>query len=306
MQGTLSEDFFINTLRRKRSKECPSSAVIAGANGALGLLLGRALREKGCEVSLFAKQPDQFLTEEAFYKGELSTIFNDDHAKVFQEDSVLYLFMYSLEPFDIALSDTDFVHKLRERALSAGFSRIVLVTSVVHPDRPDMEERLRRLLHVIGGGHKLPVTHFKTSLLLGRVTELWRVLERSQVPVLILPSEARAKECSPLYIDDLITYLSLAHDAELPRNYTFEVGGEYTLTFEEITKHIMEEMEKSIRVTTSVGIRELFTKTTFDRAVKSSDVLKRFVDQTRFSMRASTSQVRSYYPEVTPQPVFGD
>lgn len=305
MQDFGQDNFFINTIK-PRHLECPSSAVIFGSNGSIGHLLGRSLQSKGCDVSFFAKAADPYITEESFFKGSLESIFDEEHKDVFQRDAVLYLPFYELEPLDMAFEELEIVHKLRERALHAGFSRIVLVTALEPPEATEGSANIDRLRHILNKDKHLPVSHFRSSLIMGRETALWRAMREIQPPIIILPREARGQECTPIHIDDLVSYLSEAHDAALPRDYDFEVGGPDVVSFKRVVEHSIAELGLSARVTYGVGITELFSQFTFNRARRTSGILDSFIERTKFSMRADTNKIRKYYADIESKRLFND
>ncbi|MGA0333164.1 MAG: SDR family oxidoreductase [Kiritimatiellia bacterium] len=123
-----------------------------------------------------------------------------------------------------------------EAARAAGVKKVIYLGGL-SDDKPGLSPHMRsrhktgQLLRESG----VPVLEFRASIILGAGSlsfEMIRALVQ-RLPVMVTPRWAYV-EAQPIYIDDLLDYLSTALERELPSSLIYEIGGADVVSYKEI------------------------------------------------------------------------
>lgn len=146
---------------------------------------------------------------------------------------------------DLNTVDVEGTQLMVQTALRAGVSRFFYL-SHLGADRSSAYPLLKAkgLAENIITGSGIPYTIFRTAPVTGPGDQFTEPLKRliQMSPFIFLNPDGGGTRLQPIWIEDLITCLTLALDDPKTVNRLFQVGGEEYLTFTEIVKMILEKV----------------------------------------------------------------
>jgi len=224
----MPDDLFINTIRGTYvPKPTGRKMLIFGKNGSIGERLKNRLEEDGHYVAIITSPTLLTITPELFAGIE-----------------VIFLLAYDLEPVDVPIGDSEFVHSLREHALSAGVERAVFLRTLseikmVQP--ADMDVLTRAEIKI--SDSSLPTTIVRSSILLDLDLLLIRALNKyasiGKFPN--LPNNLTLHECRPILLSEAVDFLARTPEHEYARTYHFDLGGDLTISYKDFLDLFLEK-----------------------------------------------------------------
>jgi len=224
----MPDDLFINTIRGVYTpKPTGRKMLIFGENGSIGERLKARLQEDGHDVVIVSSPTLSTITPELLKGIE-----------------VIFLLAYDLEPIDVPVGDTEFIHLLREEALSAGVERAVFLrtlSGVEVTTFAEMDVMTRAEIKISDSA--LPTTIVRTSILLDLDLLLVRALNKyasiGKFPD--LPDNLTLHECRPILLSEAIDFLSRTPEHEYARTYRFDLGGDLTISYKDFLNLFLEK-----------------------------------------------------------------
>lgn len=260
--------------------------LVLGENGRIGEVLAARLEEEGHSLNL-VRAPN------------LATVT----PKLFQDVEICFVLAYDLEPVDVPFGDTEFLKTLRENALSAGVSRIVLLTAIrnAEPNKAVFFDVVARVETILGGS-AIPITSFRSSILLDPEMVFARAIDsyatRHSSPV--LPPEASRFECQPILLKEAVEMIIRSADHEFPRTYHFDIGGNEKLSYQTLVElFVNKEMQKNAALGVSVPQKKR------SRAFGSEErqAWNIFLEKTKDNMLVKRESAAKYFHQVEISPL---
>jgi nucleoside-diphosphate-sugar epimerase len=216
----MPDDLFINTIKGTYvAKPTGRKMLIFGKNGSIGERLKNRLEEDGHDVAIISSPTLATITPELFSGIE-----------------VIFLLAYDLEPVDVPIGDTEFLHALREHALSARVERVVFLRTLseLQAVQPiDMDVLTRAEIKISDSA--LPTTIVRSSILLDLDMLLVRALNKyasiGKFPN--LPNDLTLHECRPILLSEAVDFLARTPEHEYARTYHFDLGGDLTISYKD-------------------------------------------------------------------------
>lgn len=262
--------------------------LILGSNGRVGGALYERLKEEGHDINLIESPTIETVGRE-----------------IFQDVEVCFILAYDLEPVDVPIGDTEFLKTLRENALSAGLSRIVLLTSIknAEPNKPVFFDVVARVETILGGS-AIPLTSFRSSILLDAEMVFVRAIEaystHNSSPT--LPPESRINECQPVLLSEAIEMVVQAASHEIDRSYHFDIGGFDTLSYQALVSLFINR-EKGKKET--LGVSSLSSKKSpRDLNQTERTAWSVFLEKTKDNMLVEREGALEYFKDVNITPLM--
>ncbi|MDZ7726108.1 MAG: hypothetical protein U5L75_00825 [Candidatus Campbellbacteria bacterium] len=224
----MPRELFINTIQGSYQAE-PSGRkmVIFGRNGVIGDRIKARLEEEGHEVMLIASPKIESVTEE-----------------MFKDIDTFFILAYDLEPIDVHIGSSEFLKKVREKALVAGVSRGVLLESITtsKPNQPVYRDVLARAESFLSDS-AIPLTSYRASLLLDVDLLLAKSISSYVADDVspLLPDEAKEFQCQPILLKEAVEFIVRAVDHEIERTYRFDLGGNDKISYQEFVDLFVEK-----------------------------------------------------------------
>lgn len=238
----MPDDLFINTIRGKyKPKPTGRTMLIFGKNGHIGERLKSRLEEDGHNVTILPSPSVAMIGPELFKGVE-----------------VVFLLAYDLEPVDVPIGDSEFVHGLREQALGSGVRRVVFfraLSEVKNVRFAEMEAFTRAEIKIADG--TLPTTIVRSSILLDLDLLLVRALNKyARVGMFPdLPNNVTLHECRPILLSEAIDFLARTPEHEYARTYHFELGGDTTLSYKDFLDLFLDKEAQKDKALGVSGVR---------------------------------------------------
>lgn len=195
-------------------------------------------------------------------------------------------------------TDIEGTRKLLEAAKEAGAGRIIYLSHVgadrssafeVHRVKGYVEEMIRR--------SEIPYTIFRSTLLYGEEDSFANCIAMALATmpsVFLMPSDGRML-LQPLWVEDMVTCIEWCLDDLTTINQTLTLGGPEFLTFEQMTKVIMDET-KLWRTIVPIGIPYLrWGAALLERTLPRSPITTRWLDHLAVNRICELVSVTRYF-----------
>lgn len=132
-----------------------------------------------------------------------------------------------------------------------GVKRIIYLGGLTYGKDSELSQHMLSRKHVgdILKKSKSKVTIFRAAVILGNGGGSFEMLRYlvERLPVMVCPKWVLTK-CQPIFIGDVITYLSRSIENPQTEGQTFDIGGPNILTYQDMMKIYAKIVDKSIRV----------------------------------------------------------
>lgn len=283
----MPDDLFINTIRGTYTpKPTGRKMLIFGKNGVIGEKLKARLEEDGHDVVIVASPTITTITPELIKGIE-----------------VIFLLAYDLEPVDIPVGDMEFIHKLREEALSAGVERVVFLRTLSDRSRggPTEIDVLTRAEIKISDS-SLPTTIVRSSILLDLDLVLVGALNKyaSVGKFPNLPKNLALHECTPVLLREAIDFLARTPEHIYARTYHFDLGGSLTVSYKDFLDLFLE---KERRKDSALGMPRSQSPGWSMQLLEDEKLAWRvFLEKTQFNMVPENEHIKELFrkTKITP------
>ena len=235
--------------------------LVAGGNGFVGTHLCRELVDRGHEVTVLARTPDEDDLPGGVeaVPGDVTAIDSLEPA-VAEQDAVVNL--VALSPLSVPKGGNkmhDLVHRrgtenLVTAAEQAGVDRFVQMSALgADPDGDTAYIRAKGRAETAVRKSDLSWVIFRPSVVFGEGGEFVSFTKRLKkmfapgVPVYPLPGGGKTR-FQPIYVGDLAPMLADAVESSDHDDQAYEIGGPETLTLREITELVYDSEGKNVTI----------------------------------------------------------
>lgn len=284
----MPDDLFINTIRGKyKPKPTGRSMLIFGKNGHIGERLKSRLEEGGHSVTILPS-PNVTLISPELFKGI----------------EVVFLLAYDLEPVDLPVGDSEFIHALRGQALSSGVQRVVFFRAISEDKKTrfaEMEPFTRVEIKIADSA--LPTTIVRSSILLDLDLLLVRALNKyasvGRFPD--LPGNLTLHECKPMLLSEAIEFLARTTEHEYARTYHFGLGGDTTLSYKDFLDLFLE---KEAQKNKALGVSRARSRGQTAQLLEAENIAwKTFLQKTQTNMVPDDERMKELFKKVKITPL---
>lgn len=208
--------------------------LVTGATGFVGGRLVPALCDRGHDVVALVRDADSYDQPPgvAVVEGDLL----ESSLTLPSVDAAYYLVHSMGSGGDFRERDRRAAQTFVDAADAAGIDRLIYLGGL-GDESEELSEHLqsRREVEQILGGGEPPLTTVRAAVIIGEGSASFQVITQlaRRLPVMLTPRWVRT-ECQPIFIDDVITYLSELLAVPETAGKTFEIGGPDVLTYEEM------------------------------------------------------------------------
>ncbi|MEK7311229.1 MAG: NAD(P)H-binding protein [Chloroflexota bacterium] len=278
--------------------------LVTGATGFVGRALVPRLVEGGATVRCLIRPAKHSprLPKEIPLQVAIAPItdFRGVRAAMVGADTVIHLASaeWRGQRGNLQKVDVEGTRKMLEAAKEAGVSRVIYLSHVgadknsafeVHRVKGHIEEMVRR--------SEIPYTIFRSTLLYGEedIFANGVAMALATMPsVFLMPSNGKML-LQPLWVEDLVTCIEWSLDDLTTINQTLALGGPEFLTFEQMTKTIMD-VTKLSRTAVSVGIPYLrWGAAVLERFLPRSPITTRWLDHLAVNRITELVSVTRYF-----------
>lgn len=220
--------------------------LITGSTGYVGSRLIHALGNTDHLLWCTARNPEylqqKLPTNARVVKADFSN--TSDLEKAFQDVDIAYFLIHALgEKSGFESTESKIAQNFALGAQKAGVKKIVYLGGLVHETDSELSPHMRSRKYVgdILRASGIPVIEFRASVILGPGSlsfELIRALVE-RLPIMVTPKWVRVN-AQPIYIDDVVEYLTQAITANIPGSKTFEIGGLDIVSYQQIMETYAE------------------------------------------------------------------
>jgi uncharacterized protein YbjT (DUF2867 family) len=214
--------------------------LITGSTGYVGSRLIRALSNTAHQLICTARNPTYIQNTLPRNAIAVQADFNADRSlkSVFQGCEVAFFLMHSLgEQKGFEDMESSIAQNFARAASASGIKTIIYLGGLIDESEaihsPHM--RSRKAVGDILRQSNIPVIEFRASVILGPGStsfELIRALVE-RLPVMVTPRWVRVK-AQPIFIDDVINYLTQSIDIKLKTSKIIEIGGADVVSYQSI------------------------------------------------------------------------
>jgi uncharacterized protein YbjT (DUF2867 family) len=214
--------------------------LITGSTGYIGSRLIQALGQSPHHLICTARNPsyidDKLPANATAVKADFNT--GDGLQAIFKDCDIAFFLMHSLgENKGFEEKESSIARHFVAASKQAGIKRIIylggLIDEAEATHSPHM--RSRKAVGTILRQSNIPVIEFRASVVLGPGStsfELIRALVE-RLPVMVTPKWVRVK-AQPIFIDDVIEYLTQSIDITLKTSKVIEIGGADVVSYQSI------------------------------------------------------------------------
>lgn len=214
--------------------------LITGSTGYIGSRLIQVLGHTPHHLICTARNPtniyDKLPTNATAVKADFNT--GDPLHTVFQGCDIAFFLMHSLgENKGFEEKESSIAHHFVDASKKAGIKKIIYLGGLIDEaevsDSPHM--RSRKAVGDILRQSNIPVIEFRASVILGPGStsfELIRALVE-RLPVMVTPKWVKVK-AQPIFIDDVIKYLTQSIALTLKNSQVIEIGGADVVSYQSI------------------------------------------------------------------------
>jgi uncharacterized protein YbjT (DUF2867 family) len=219
-----------------------ATVVVAGATGHVGSALVERLLEDGRSVRCIARDASRLPEGAEAVEGDLRDRSTADEALV--EGCVAYFLVHALSAGGSLADEEQLVARtFADAARDAGAARIVYLGGLVDEEEPELSDHMASRVEV---GRTLAASGVQTvelraSIVIGEGSFSFELIRRlvDSLPVIVLPSWAD-NLAQPIALEDVVSYLVAAGEAELDGDWVFEIGGAEQITYRRLVEEYAE------------------------------------------------------------------
>lgn len=207
--------------------------LVAGASGFVGSHLIPALVAEGHDVVALDREP---------YDGPARSVTGDltdyeSFESALEDVDVAYYLVHSMgQGREFRELERTCAQNFRDTVDAHDVDRVVYLTGIVH-HREHLSGHLDSRTHVgeVLEQAQADLTQLRAAIILGEESASFRIMEQlvDRLPFMLAPTWLESR-CQPIYIDDIIFYLTALLDHPETRGNTYEVGGPDVLTYREM------------------------------------------------------------------------
>lgn len=187
-------------------------------------------------------------------EGDLSNY--EDCLKALKDVDIAYYLVHSMEGSSknwkrFSEKEQKTAENFAKAADKCGVKRIIYLGGLTYGKESELSQHMLSRKHVgdILKKSNSKVTMFRAAVILGSGGGSFEMLRYlvERLPVMICPKWVLTK-CQPIFIGDVITYLSKSIETPQTEGKTFDIGGPDILTYKDMMKIYARILDKSIRV----------------------------------------------------------
>jgi uncharacterized protein YbjT (DUF2867 family) len=282
--------------------------LLAGATGYVGGRLLAALQQRGERLRCLARRPEQL---RARVSPEIEVVQGDAlhleslAAAMRGVDTAYYLIHSMGAADDFAESDRQAAQYFARAAAHAGVRRIIYLGGLGRrePLSPHLASR-QEVGRILREG-AVPTIEFRASIILGSGSlsfELIRGLVE-RLPVMLLPRWVTHR-AQPIAIEDVISYLSVAPDADIAGSEIVEIGGPDQVSYADLMREYAAQRglrRWMLRVPVlTPGLSSLWLGLVTPLYAR---VGKKLIDSIRNDTTVASPRARELFPGIVPRSV---
>src|SRR6476469_299242 len=179
-----------------------------------------------------------------------------DCIKALTEIDIAYYLVHSMEGAtrdwkNFSEKEKIIAENFKQASIECGVKRIIYLGGLIHEKDSNVSQHMlsRKQVGEILGNSKAKITIFRAAVILGSGGGSFEMLRYlvERLPIMVCPKWVKSK-CQPIYIDDVIQYLSQAIEKDGTEGRTFDIGGPDILTYMQMMKTYGKSINKSIRI----------------------------------------------------------
>jgi uncharacterized protein YbjT (DUF2867 family) len=222
--------------------------LVTGATGYIGGRLIPKLLERGINVRILARRPENLRQREWFPAVEVvagDATDPDDLAKAVSGVDVAYYLMHSLgSGVDFEQTELKMATVFARTAREASVGKIVYLGGMIPERKQKLSPHLRSRAQVgeVLRSSGVPTVELRAAVIIGSGSASFEMLRylTERLPAMITPRWVRTKT-QPIAVRDVLHYLVAAADLPSDVNRVFDVGGPDVLTYQGMMQEFAAE-----------------------------------------------------------------
>ncbi|WP_435334508.1 NAD(P)H-binding protein [Haloarchaeobius sp. TZWWS8] len=225
--------------------------LVTGATGFVGSHLVPALVEAGHDVVALVRDATRYDGPEAVTVVQGDLLDPGTLPPAFEGVDAAYYLVHSMH------SGTDFEERDRiaarnfvDAASATGVDRVVYLGGLGEErDHLSKHLRSRREVEFVLEGGDYDLTVLRAAIIVGPGSASFEMIRQlvSRLPVMVTPRWVRTP-CQPIAIEDVVAYLVGVLDVPATAGGTYQIGGQETLTYQEMLERTARVMGRRLRV----------------------------------------------------------
>jgi uncharacterized protein YbjT (DUF2867 family) len=241
--------------------------LITGGSGFIGnrllrnLIKGKSSNENKYRIRCLTRNRKSIINLEEGIDKNVEIVEGDllnysDCIKALSEIDIAYYLVHSMEGSTrnwkkFSEKEKITAENFKRASTECGVKRIIYLGGLIDEKDSNVSQHMlsRKQVGEILKNSKAKITIFRAAVILGSGGGSFEMLRYlvERLPVMICPKWVNSK-CQPIYIDDVIEYLSQTIGKANTEGRTFDIGGPDILTYIQMMKIYSKSINKSIRV----------------------------------------------------------
>lgn len=223
---------------------------VAGAAGFVGSNLVPALQDKGHDVVAL----DRASIEDDVESYEIDLTDKESFEQYLDDVDVAYYLVHSMSAGDsFSEIERNCAKNFRDACEAHGVERIIFIGGIVHHDQVSEHLTSRTAVGSILANGEPSVTEFRAAMILGHGSASYEIMRSivSKLPAIIGPRWLDSS-CQPIWIEDMVWYLTEALTVEETAGEIIEVGGASTHRYRDLLAILGTHLETPLWFTATV------------------------------------------------------